>query len=94
VFGGFQESGEQKMDEATVEQEIVEVIHKMSPEMQRKALEYLRNLSGLPEGTPGYLAVQYAREIGFPKEDLDEMEQAIEEWCERVDDFPEVNFDE
>jgi outer membrane protein assembly factor BamD (BamD/ComL family) len=82
------------MSETTLEQEIVEVVHKLTPEMQRKALEYLKNLSSAPRGTPGYLAIQYAREIGFAREDLAQMEAAVNEMKQQIDDFPEVEFDE
>ena len=79
------------MNATKLEQEIIDVIHSMTPEMQREALDRLRQMAR-PKGTPGWEAVQHAREIAFPKEDLKEIAQAIEEWCERIDDFPEVSF--
>ncbi|MBI5670749.1 MAG: hypothetical protein HZC41_22375 [Chloroflexi bacterium] len=69
------------MADMTLEQEILEVVRKMTPGQQRKLLEQARTIR--PQGTPGKLAVQYAREIGFEKQDLAEMAEAIEEWCER-----------
>jgi len=75
----------------TLEQEIIEAVHKLTDEQKQQVLNIVRGL-GRPEGEPGWRIVQHAREIGFSHEDLAEMSQAIEEWCERVDDFPEVNF--
>jgi hypothetical protein len=69
------------MSELSYTQEIVEQIGQLTPEQQKLVLDYARSLSR-PKGTPGYLAVQYAREIGFAKADLAEMAHAIEEWCE------------
>ena len=80
------------MSDMNLEREIVEVVHQMTPEMQQEVLAYLRKLAR-PKGTPGKLAVQYAREIGFAKEDLAEMESAINELHKQVDDFSEVKFD-
>lgn len=82
------------MRDVTLEQEILEAVQKLDTDMQRHILEIVRGLTR-PKGTPGYLAVQYAREIGFSHEDLDEMEKAINTAKEEaVDDFPEVHFDE
>jgi hypothetical protein len=80
------------MTEITLEQEIMDAVQHMNLEQQRMVLDYAHSITR-PRGTPGKLAVQYAEEIGFSSEDLREMEQAIEEWCERVDDFPEVDLD-
>jgi hypothetical protein len=77
----------------TIEQEIIEAVHKLTEEQKRELLEHARRLTR-PKGTPGKLAVQYARELNFAPEDLAEMEKAIEEWCERIDDSPAVKFDE
>lgn len=83
------------MTEISMEQEIITEVHKLSHEQQRQVLQYVQLLtaSHRPKGEPGWKMVQAAREINFPKEDLEEMAQAIEEWCERVDDFPEVDLD-
>jgi hypothetical protein len=80
------------MADMTLEQEILEVIRRMTPEQQRRSLEYLRDLEQ-PKGEPGWQIIEHAREIAFPVEDLREMAEAIEEWCERIDDAPEVDFD-
>ena len=77
----------------SIEQEIIEVVHRMTEDQQRELLEHARRMAR-PKGTPGKLAVQYARELNFSPDDLAEMEKAIEEWCERIDNSPAVNFDE
>lgn len=81
------------MSEMTLEQEIMAEVQKLDMEKRRKALDYVRSLAR-PRGISGKLAVQYAREIGFPKEDLEEMQQAINKLGEQIDDFPQVRFDE
>ncbi|RMF82551.1 MAG: hypothetical protein D6737_01415, partial [Chloroflexi bacterium] len=77
---------------SSLEQEILEALRKLSPEKQRRVLDYTRSLTR-PKGTPGKLAVQYAREINFPAEDLAEMTVAIEAFCEVVEDIPEIDLD-
>jgi hypothetical protein len=79
------------MSDISLEQEIIEAVHKLNDAQKQHILEIARRLT-LPEGEPGWKVIQHARAIGFSHEDLTEMAQAIEEWCERVDDFPEVNF--
>jgi hypothetical protein len=83
------------MEQKTLEQEILNEVRKLDPEMQTHLLEIVRGLANPARvrGEPGWRMVQHARELNFPKEDLAEMAQAIEEWCERVDDFPEVDLD-
>lgn len=66
------------MSDMTLEQEIMQVVHQMTAAQQRELLEHARRLKR-PKGTPGKLAVQYARELAFDPEDLAEMEKAIEE---------------
>ena len=83
------------MDTKTLEQEILSEVRKLDFEMQSHLLQIVKGLTNTNRiiGEPGWRMVQHARELNFPKEDLAEMEAAIEEWCERVDDFPEVNLD-
>lgn len=76
------------------EQEILDYLNKLSEKQQREVLEYVRKMVIRPPGTPGKLAIQYAREINFDSDDLNEMERAIQEEFQRVDEFPSVNLDE
>lgn len=81
------------MADVSFEREIVSEIHDLKPEQQREVLQYIRTLKR-PKGTPGKLAVQMAQEIGFSHEDLEEMERAINELDEYLDEPPEVDLDE
>jgi hypothetical protein len=78
----------------TLEQEILNELRQMSPAKQREVLEMTRRIKHRPEGEPGWKLIQHAREINFSHEDLEEMERAIEEACEDIEDATEVNFDE
>jgi hypothetical protein len=82
------------MTDRTVIDELYDEAKQLDEENQRVLLAIARLLAQPKGGTPGYLAKQYAREIGFSSEALAEMQQAIEEACEQIDDFPEVHFDE
>lgn len=69
------------------EQIIVELDH-LSPDQQQQILEYARAIqstAGLPQGIPGDVLLTRAYEINFSSEDLAEIENAIEEDCERID---------
>lgn len=81
------------MTDVSYEDEILEQIRRLDLEGQRRVLEFARSL-GRPKGEPGWRIVQHAREINFPKDDLAEIQQAIEDFCEQVEDFPEIDFDE
>lgn len=75
--------------------QIIEEIDDLSEEQQREILDVvLRVKQQRPKGEPGWRAIQHAREIGFSSEDLAEMQAAIEEAFEIIDDFPDVNLDE
>jgi hypothetical protein len=65
------------MTDSLYEQEILDRLGTLNAQQQREVLEYVRNMAGQPRGTPGILAVQYAREINFAPEDLVEMQQLI-----------------
>jgi hypothetical protein len=83
------------MAEISYEREILDALHKLNADQQRRVLEFAQGLT-YPQGISGKQAVQYAREINFPPEDLLEMEKAIEEAFEQVEDeeINEVNLDE
>ncbi len=72
------------MSESSVEKDVLEEIHKLAEEQQRRVLEFARSLaqSG-PRGVPGRDLLPFAGTID--KDDLQEMTQAIDAGCERVD---------
>jgi len=61
----------------TYEQELLQKVDQLSAEQKRQVLAFVDGLSTEIRGTPGKLAVQIAREIGFSHEDLEQMQQAI-----------------
>jgi hypothetical protein len=69
---------------AAIEQEILENIRKLDPEQKKQVLDYVQHLAA-PKGEPFSEMFQHAREIAFPKEDLEEMKRIIEEDEERID---------
>lgn len=72
------------MPDMTLEQEILEIVQRMTPEQQRRALEYARSLSR-PRGISGKEFIARTRDISISADDLEAMKQAIEEDCERID---------
>ncbi|MCA0456880.1 MAG: hypothetical protein LCI00_23115 [Chloroflexi bacterium] len=83
------------MDTKTLEQEILSEVRKLDIAMQTHLLEIVKGLTNTSRiiGEPGWKVIEAARQVNISPEDLQLMEAAIEEWCERVDDFPEVDFD-
>jgi hypothetical protein len=75
------------------EQEILEQIRQMNEEQQKEVLAFARSLKR-PEGETGKQFIERTKGIHIDPEDLALMQEAIEEWCERTYDFPQVNFDE
>ncbi len=69
---------------AAIEQEILEWVSKLDAEKQRRVLEFVRSL-GLPQGIPGDDFAARARQVNFDPADLEEMKQAIENGCERIE---------
>lgn len=74
------------------EQEILDIVRGLSDAQKQQALDYLRVLKR-PQGEPGWKVVQHSRELAFDKGSLEEMQRAIDEACEMVEDFPEVDLD-
>lgn len=81
------------MAEISYTKQILEVVENLDAEKQREVLDFARGLKR-PQGITGKEAIRIARELNFPKEDLEEMMRAIEEEFERIDDFPEIDLDE
>ena len=71
----------------SIKEQLLSEIDKLSPEQQKKVLEFTYKLrsSSLPPGIPGEVLLERAREINFDPEDLAEIAAAIEEGCERID---------
>lgn len=69
---------------AAIEQEIIEQISKLDSEKQKRVLEFIRSL-GLPKGISGEDLIARAHQVNFDSVDLEEMKQAIEESCERIE---------
>jgi hypothetical protein len=69
------------MTDRTVIDELYDEAKQLDEENQRVLLAIARLLAQ-PRGTPGYLAVQYAEEINFPKEDLAEIAEALKDFEE------------
>jgi len=72
------------MVDSTLEQRLVEQFRRLTAEQQRQLLNYAQTMTR-PRGLSGREMIALARKVAFPPEDLVEMEQAIEEDCERVD---------
>jgi hypothetical protein len=72
----------------SVRDRLLDELNHLTPVQQEKLLDYARQMqqgSTLPPGTPGERLVELAGEFRFPQGGLDEMMQAIEEDCERID---------
>ena len=70
----------------SVKEEIISVLEHLTPEQQRQVLEFTQRMTTrLSAGTPGEVLMAAAREVNFDPADLEEMQQAIEEGCERID---------
>jgi hypothetical protein len=72
------------MTTISLTQQIADEVAKLPPQDQERVLAFAQALgSTQPQGVPGATWSQFAGSIS--KEDLDLMEKAIEEECERVD---------
>ena len=72
------------MAESSIEDDILEEIHKLQKTEQERVLEFARSLVKVePRGVPGKHLLRFVGTIN--KDDLEEMAQSIEEDCERVD---------
>ena len=74
------------MDKPLLEEEILNVVHRLKPEEQQQVLEFARALPGnsRPRGVPASQLFELAKDL-FDPEDVKEMMKAIEEDCERID---------
>lgn len=70
------------MLDAAYRKDILEALDHLDKEGQRKALAYIRSL-GAHTGVPGAALLRFAGSI--PSDDLNQMAQAIEDDCEKID---------
>ena len=72
------------MAETSLEKDIRDEVHKLATSQQELVLEFARSLvNDRPPGIPGEYLLRFAGAID--KANLEEMAQAIEKGCERVD---------
>lgn len=73
------------MEKLTTIEEIVERLDKLTPWEQKQILNSVLSFLGVPiRGTPGKELLKF---VGmFPPEDLEQIKQAIEEDCGKVDE--------
>jgi hypothetical protein len=72
------------MVEATVKEQILSDLERLSPEMQARAAQLVHGLVEVaPKGIPGRDLLRFAGAIDA--ESIREMEEAIEDGCERID---------
>ena len=74
------------MDKPLLENEILDVLHRLKPEEQQQVLDFARALPGntRPRGVPASQLFKLAEGL-FEHSDVEEMMKAIEEDCERID---------
>ena len=71
---------------ASLTQQILNQLDKLTPEQQQQVLDFAYSLrTALPPGTPGDVLLKRMDSFEFGPGDLDEIAQAIEEGCERID---------
>lgn len=75
------------MAAVSLRDEILRQLEQLSAEQQQRVLDYARSLaqSELPPGTPGEVLLEHIGTFKFAPGALDEIAQAIEEDCERID---------
>ena len=72
------------MVEAAVKEQILNDLEQLSPDMQARAAQLVHGLvSAAPRGVPGRDLLRFAGAIDA--ESVREMEEAIEDGCERID---------
>ena len=72
------------MVEAAIKEQILNDLEQLSPDMQVRAAQLVHGLvSAAPRGVPGRNPLRFAGAIDT--ESVREMEEAIEDGCERID---------
>ncbi|MBN2305406.1 MAG: hypothetical protein JXQ72_13050 [Anaerolineae bacterium] len=74
------------METVSLKDQIVQTLDDMTLDQLRRVLAYTQQMkSNLPPGTPGEVLLAHMDSFQFEPGDLEEMTQAIEEGCERID---------
>jgi hypothetical protein len=75
------------MDSATIRDEILRELDRLSPEQQKRLLDMAKQLNDAlrPPGTSGSVLLSHMDDFSFAPGDLDDMMRVIEEGCERID---------
>jgi len=69
-----------------ISKQLMEELERLNAQQQEQVLRYARELrTGLPPAPTGAELLSRLRGMSFPSEDLAEIQQAIEEGCEKVD---------
>lgn len=67
------------------ERELIDVLRRLSASQRQDVLSYAQQLRRQkPVGVPGRVLVERIKALNWPKEDIAETKQAIED-CERID---------
>jgi len=73
------------MSTNTIRDQIIHQLDSLSPEEQALVLDYMHRVRMAPPGTPGDMFLAHVGDFDFQPSDIEEMMQAIEEGCERID---------
>lgn len=76
------------------EEEILKIMKTLDDNTKKKVLNFVKTVSNHPQGELGQNLVKRSRELNFDQESLREMEAAIEEACEVIEDFKDINLDD
>lgn len=69
---------------SAIQMELWEKITRLDAEQQKQVLDFVQRLAQ-PKGEPVRDIMQHAKELDFPRDDLEQMKQFIEEEFERID---------
>jgi mRNA-degrading endonuclease RelE of RelBE toxin-antitoxin system len=74
------------------EEEVLKILKTLDDSEKKQVLDYLRVISK-PQGESGKKLIEDIRKLNFDKESLREMQEAIDEACEVIEDFRDINLD-
>ena len=75
------------------EEEILKILRTLDDRKKQEVLNYLRIIDS-PKGELGKNLIEDSRNLNFDAVSLKEMEDAINEDCEIVEDFRDINLDD
>ncbi|MEL6526654.1 MAG: hypothetical protein AAFQ07_13190 [Chloroflexota bacterium] len=76
----------------TYEEQLLMVVRRLTDAQKQEVLAFAETVSR-PPGESGDSIIAHVRELDFDKEFLSEMKISIEEECERIEPFEDVNLD-